>query len=151
MINHVHPNLGGFGTNTPGGETMKYLSAIRIRVKRKEGFKDESYVIEGKVYKNRFGYRDRVFYIVMLSGKGIHLGLSAMYDCFLLKLAERGKTVKINGESMGFLKSFFDNAHAGNDTVFEPFLELLEKRGGDITTGTDDEGEESELEEDRED
>jgi len=126
LINHLHPNLGGaWGMSTPGGLTMNYLSAIRIRLKRKEEFKDQSYMLEGKVTKNRFGYKDLTFHLMMLSGHGIHNGLTAMFDCFLSGLAERGATVKINGTGCGKLKEFFTNAHAGNNTVFDPFFELL--------------------------
>ena len=142
MINHVHPNLGSMGTTTPGGETVKYLSAVRIRMKRKEEFKDQSYAIEGKVVKNRFGYRDKQFYIIMLAGTGIHLGLSAMYDCFLFGLAERGKIVKIDGKSHGYLKTFFEEAHKGNNQVFDPFHELIEnaKSNNNIEPADDTEG-----------
>jgi recombination protein RecA len=125
MINHVHPNIGGMGSVTPGGETTKYLSAIRIRVKRKEEIFDQSYVMEGTVTKNRFGYRDRKFYIFMLAGAGIHLGLSALYDCFILQQAERGKVVKMDGKSYGYLKEFLKEAHKGNNDIFLPFIEKL--------------------------
>lgn len=146
MINHVHPNLGSMGTTTPGGETLKYLSAVRIRMKRKEDFPDQSYAIEGKVTKNRFGYKDRQFHIVMLAGIGIHLGLTAMYDCFLLKLAERGKTVKIQGKSLGYLKTFFEEAHKGNNTVFSPFLELINGYTSTDKSITETEDTETQLE-----
>lgn len=125
MINHVHQNIGGMGTTTPGGETTKYLSAVRMRVKRKEEVYDQSYVIEGTVTKNRFGYRDRKFYIFMLAGTGIHIGLTALYDCFVLGLAERAKVVKINGQSYGRLNNFLVAAHEGKNEVFQPFIDLL--------------------------
>ena len=67
MINHVHANIGSFGTVTPGGVSKNYLSAIIMRVKRKEEFPDQSYVIEGTVRKNRFGYRGRKFYLFILA------------------------------------------------------------------------------------
>jgi RecA/RadA recombinase len=125
MINHVHPVLGGMGTTTPGGETLKYLTGIRLRVKRKEEFPDQSYVMEGIVVKNRFGYRNRQFYIFMLSGTGIHVGLTAMYDCFILGLAERGKVVKMDGKSHGYLKDLVKAAHEGNNEVFQPFIDKV--------------------------
>jgi len=126
MINHVHPNIGFMGTSTPGGETLKYLSAVRIKMKRKEEMKDQSYAIEGKVTKNRFGYKDRLFYVVMLSGIGIHPGLTAMYDCTVLKLAEKTNGwMKINGTNLGREAAFYKSAHAGDNTVFEPFYELI--------------------------
>lgn len=125
MINHVHANIGGFGTVTPGGVSKNYLSAVIMRVKRKEEFKDQSYVIEGTVRKNRFGYRGRKFYIFVLAEKGIHFGLTAMYDCFLLELAERGKIIKIGNKKFGYMASLIKKAHAGENEVFEPFVSLL--------------------------
>jgi len=126
MINHVHPRLGGFGTVTPGGETKNYLSGIIIRVKRKQEFPDQSYVIEGKVSKNRYGYRDRKFYVTMLAGTGIHIGLSALVDCLLLGLAEAPRNnVKMDDVSHGKLNVFFQAAHAGNNDPFLPFIEKL--------------------------
>jgi len=126
MINHVHSNIGGFGSVTPGGETMKYLSAVRISVKRKEEFPDQSYVLEGKVRKNRFGYKDRQFYIFMLSGKGIHIGLTAMYECLLSDKAERTRNIiKIGGESQGHLKDLVQAGHDGDDEKFAVFRDLL--------------------------
>ena len=125
MINHVHASMGGFGTVTPGGVSKNYLSAVTMRVKRKEEFDDQSYVIEGTVRKNRFGYRNRKFYLFVLAEKGIHLGLTAMYDCFLLGLAERGKTIKIGDQKFGYLTKLVDKAQAGENEIFEPFLDLL--------------------------
>lgn len=125
MINHVHVNIGGMGTITPGGETVKYLSSVRFRIKRKEEVPDQSYLIEGSVFKNRFGYRDRKFYIFMLAGIGIHQGMTDLFDCFTLGLAERGKVVKVDGKSHGYLKDFLKAAHEGNTEVFMPFKEKL--------------------------
>ena len=127
MINHVHQLIGSTvkGYTTPGGETVKYLTAVRLRVKRKEEFPDQSYVIEGAVTKNRFGYRDRKFYIFMLAGTGIHIGLSAMYDCFILEKAERGKVVKMDGQSYGYLKDLVKAGHEKRNEVFQPFIDKL--------------------------
>jgi RecA/RadA recombinase len=128
LINHQHPIMGARGVNTPGGETIKYLCAARVRMSRKEAFPDYSYVIEGKVTKNRFGYKDTVFHIVNLSGKGIHRGLTWMYDGFLNKTIERDRgRVKINGESICTLKEAFIQAHAGNNDFFLPFRDAVYK------------------------
>lgn len=128
LINHQLPNIGSRGVNTPGGEAIKYLSIVRIRMSRKEEFPDKSYVIEGKVIKNRFGYKDTVFHFVNLSGKGIHWGLSWMYDGFLQKggriVRDRGK-VKIDGEKYCMLKEAFIEAHNGNNDFFLPFRDAV--------------------------
>lgn len=130
MINHVHQLIGGVmkGFTTPGGETVKYLTAVRIRVKRKEEFPDQSYIMEGVVTKNRFGYRDRKFYIFMLAGTGIHIGLSAMYNCFILEQAERGKVVKMDGQSYGYLKDLVKAGHEGRNEIFQPFIDKLSNK-----------------------
>src|SRR3990170_8627016 len=128
LINHQHPIIGSRGMNTPGGETIKYLCAIRVHMKRKEEFPDKSYVIEGRVTKNRFGYRDTIFYLVVLSGKGLHQGLTWMYDGFLNGTIERSRgRVKINGENICTLKEAFINAHAGNTEFFLPFRDAVYK------------------------
>lgn len=126
MVNHVHVNIGGMGTITPGGETVKYLASVRFRIKRKEEVPDQSYLIEGSVFKDRFGYRDRKFHIFMLAGAGIHQGMTDMFDCFILGLAERGKVVKVDGKSHGYLKDFLVAAHEGKNEVFVPFKEKLQ-------------------------
>jgi hypothetical protein len=74
----------------------------------------------------------------MLAGHGIHIGLTAMYDCFLLGLAERGKVVKIDGNSFGYLKDLVEDAHEGNNDKFVPFLDLLRTYSGVIENGSTD-------------
>ena len=124
-INHVHPNMSGFGTTTPGGQTIKYLSGVEIRMKKIEEFDDGSFVVTGKIRKNKFGIGQRVFFLFMLSGKGIHTGLTALQDCLVLEKAEKQRTIKINGESLGYMKDFIQSAHDGDDKAFQPFIKLL--------------------------
>lgn len=131
MINHAYPRIGGRGMDTPGGEVKKYLSSIRISVKRKyikgkyEEYPDGSYIIEGTVVKNRWGLKDKVFNLFVLSGKGIHIGLTAMYDSINLGLAKRDRTIKIGDISFGTMKSIVQEAHDGNDDFFNPFIQCL--------------------------
>ena len=131
MINHAYPKIGGRGLDTPGGEVKKYLASIRIAIKRKyikgkyEEFPDGSYIIEGTVVKNRWGLKDKVFNLFVLSGKGIHLGLTAMYDAINLGLVTRGKTIKIDERSFGTMKEVVRQAHDGNDDFFNPFIEIV--------------------------
>lgn len=131
LINHLHPIMGGRGMETPGGESIKYLCAVRVRMKRKEEFPDKSYVIEGRVTKNRFGYRDTVFHLVVLSGKGIHQGLTWMYDGFLNETIERSRgRVKISGDTICTLKEAFIKAHNKEDDFFLPFRDAVYKHSG---------------------
>lgn len=139
MINHAYPRIGGRGLDTPGGEVKKYLSSIRIAVKRKyikgkyEEYPDGSYIIEGTVVKNRWGLKDKVFNLFVLSGKGIHLGLTAMYDAINLGLVERGRTIKIGTHSFGTMREVVQQAHDGNDDFFETFVLVLADKTEDET------------------
>ena len=131
MINHAYPRIGGRGLDTPGGEVKKYLASIRIAVRRKyvkgkyEEFPDGSYIIEGTVVKNRWGLKDKVFNLFVLSGKGIHIGLTAMYDAIELGLATKARTIKIGDTAYGTMKEVVKQAHDGNDDFFIPFREIL--------------------------
>jgi hypothetical protein len=111
---------------------------VRILLKRQEDFPDGSYVLEGKVVKNRWGYRDRIFYIFMLAGKGIHKGLTAMYDGIILGKVERKKSIKIGETNMGFLKNIIEKAQEGNEEYFQPFYDVL--KGDEDVTGYKDIG-----------
>jgi hypothetical protein len=152
MVNHAYPKIGGRGLDTPGGEVKKYLSSIRIAVKRKyikgryEEYPDGSYIIEGTVVKNRWGLKEKVFNLFVLSGKGIHLGLTAMYDCINLGTAKRDRTIKIGDNSFGTMKECVQQAHNGNDDFFDPFVlcladkmedEMVEVEEDDNTTEED--------------
>ena len=66
-----------------------------------------------------------MFYFVVLGGKGIHIGLSAMYDCKVLKLATFGKSVTMNGVKYGSMRTIVAKAHAGEDEFFQPFIDAL--------------------------
>lgn len=125
MINHWYPVIGGRGWQSPGGEIKKYLAAVRILLKRKEECSFGSYVLEGKVVKNRYGYKNRLFYVFVLAGKGIHQGLSWLYDGILLEKVSRKKVIKIGDNSFGYFKAIIEQAQDGNDEFFEPFREAL--------------------------
>lgn len=143
IINHQLPNMGSRGVNTPGGEGIKYMSAVRMRMSRKEEFPDKSYVIEGKVLKNRFGYKDTVFHIINLAGLGIHQGLTWMYDGFLNNTIERSRgRVKINGENVCTLKEAFMQAHQGNNEFFLPFHDAVYNVPANAESLIDADGEE---------
>ena len=133
MINHWYPKIGSRGYDTPSGEVKKYLASIRILLRRKEEFKDGSYVLEGYTYKNRWGYKERRFYVFMLAGKGIHRGMSALYDGTLLGVVERKKIIKIGEENFGYIKNIImEHAHTGDDEFFQPFIDILKTDVGEI-------------------
>lgn len=152
MTNHAYPKIGGRGLDTPGGEVKKYLASIRIQVKRKfwkgkyEEFPDGSYIIEGLVVKNRWGLKDRKFDLFVLSGKGIHLGLTALYDGLKIGAVERGKSIKLNGKNYGYLRDVIKEAQSGNEEFFIPFFDAL-KGASDVQMPSEDEIGESVIEE----
>jgi RecA/RadA recombinase len=126
MVNHWVPKLGSRGYNAPGGEVKSFLASVRILLKRIEKFPDGSYVLQGEVKKNRWGLPDKLFYIFMLSAKGAHEGLTALYDCTMLGKAEyKNGIVKMNNESLGRMSKFVKGAHEGNDELFGCFYKAL--------------------------
>jgi len=130
-INHQLVDIGGRSfLYTPGGDELKYLSRIRISVKRKEEFPDGSYAIQGTVPKNGYGLRNRVFFVFVLSGIGIHQGMSAVYDCIQAKILTKGKGDRVyawkeTGEKISGLSTFAKLAKEGNTEAFIPFHEAL--------------------------
>jgi len=126
-INHWYPRIGSYGWATPGGEVKKYIMTIRILLKQKEQFDDGSYVLEGQVYKNRWGKSDKKFHLFSLAGKGLHKGMTAIIDGANVNKCPitRSTTVKIGDESYGYLSNIIKEAQDGNDEFFEPFLEAI--------------------------
>jgi RecA/RadA recombinase len=132
--NHQHLRMGGTydmlsagPVVTPGGETKNYLSSVRILMRRKEKFPDGSYTVHGKVTKNKWGICFQEFDMFCLSGRGFHLGLSAMLDCVNLKLAKRvsGGMVMIGKTKIAKLSTLVKKAD--DPEIFEPFFEALEE------------------------
>lgn len=135
IINHVHQIIGGRGHTTAGGVTLTYMAAVRIMIWTAEQFVQEvasgerpiGYLVQGKTEKLRFGGKGRTFLYYIVPGIGVHSGVSAMFDCFNLGLAERSTTVKMGGKSMGYLKKeFLEYAESGKMRKFDPFIEALE-------------------------
>lgn len=135
LINHQHPAIGYMGTTQPGGMTKKYAASIRIaisrmrRKNREEVYPDGSYIIKGKVVKNRWGLEDREFNLFVLAGKGVHKGLTAMYDGVVLKLVDKERTIKIGEQNFGSLKEILAHAQDGDEEYFQPFYQVLENIG----------------------
>ena len=125
IISHLSQIIGGRGSETTGGTAKKFLASLRIRLRRVESFDDGSYLIEGKLEKNRWGVEDKTFQMCYLSGKGFHTGLSAVFDCVTIGVAKRERTVKMGENSYGFISKLFDQASKGEDAVFEPFKDAL--------------------------
>lgn len=129
LLNHYYPKIGTRGYDTPAGEVKKFITTIRILLRRLEEFPDGSYALEGEIKKNRWGFNGRKFYVFVLVGRGLHRGLSAMLDGIIMKKVTRKSVIKIGGENMGRMASIVKIAKSGDEAFFEPFYAVLE---GDI-------------------
>jgi RecA/RadA recombinase len=124
---HIHQIIGGRGTLTSGGETKKFMAATRLFVSQGEKFDDGSYLIKGKVEKNRHGLEDTKFTMFCLAGYGFHKGLSDVFTCVDLGLAKRDRTLKLNGTSVGFISKIIEAGKDPNSAMFIPFHEALQQ------------------------
>lgn len=135
FVNHQHQAVGGRGHRTPGGQALKNAAAVRIRFWRSEHYfvdpqtrkQITGYLAEGQVEKNRYGGTGDYFQLFFLEGRGLHPGLTAMFDCKKFGLAEFGTTVKMDGESYGYINATLIKAALdGDDATFQPFIKKLE-------------------------
>ena len=121
-------------THAPGGvvkENMAFIDIISKIPYIKYGntgytahFGD-GWVFEGKVTKNRFGLSHSDFWVYIVGGQGIHKGLTAMFDCVKLGLAEI-KTgnklyMKSTGEELGRVSDIIKKR---DDYDFDMFYNL---------------------------
>lgn len=144
LVNHKYAVLGSAGAHTTaGGLAPQNLSAVRVWLYRKESIiktaDQDDYYAEGRVMKLRYGGKGRKFGVCFLSGRGVHPGLTALFDCFRLEIASRGATVKIGKTSHGRLSTLVAAARAGDEKPFEPFYEALQNFDGTIQEETEDE------------
>lgn len=136
--NHVKPVFGGFKSFGPppmessGGRAVGYLSTQSIDIKRLFGydFSDAGgWILEGKVDKNRDGYRGRKFYLYMQAGEGVHVGLTAMFECIIAGMAQdKGKKVVMDGVDYGKIVKIIENRH-NDPAFFNPFINALASQG----------------------
>ena len=136
MLSHTQQRLSMFATNrgsdTTGGDVKKDLAKVRLKLKRKtdnllEDAKGENaYVIEGVAEKLSFGRDGRMFWVVVLGGKGIHKGMTALYECKMAKLCTFGASITLDGKKYGSMGSILEKAHAGDDEFFQPFINALQ-------------------------
>ena len=135
LTNHWYGDIGKNRYISPGGNVKDYLMGVQIHLKRKyvsiggeqkKNFPDGSYRLTGTLYKNRYGFDGTQFTVFIKSGVGIHRGLTAMFDALDLKLAKRGKTIKIGDESFGYLPSILRDKWQ-DDEFFQPFYDALKE------------------------
>jgi hypothetical protein len=145
LTNHLHPKIGSMmsGQDTSGGEKKKFLAHIRIDLKRayigNSGVDfGESYLLKGHVDHNRFGFPKRDFYVFIVGGEGIHVGLTALWDCVLAghatlsaKSIKDSVIVNMDGNSYGKFRAIF--AERSNPEFFVPFVNRLrEQESADV-------------------
>lgn len=138
VVNHVYANLGFAGSTTSGGDALKYLSRVRIRLSRKAQVSDEeekpkaatdyaggSYLIGGTCEKLSFGPSRRTFNVFCVANRGLHLGMSAVWDGITNGLVSAEKTIKIGEQSFGYMSKLVKEAEDGHDDVFQPFIDAI--------------------------
>lgn len=150
LTNHVHPTIGSMvqGQTTSGGEKKKYLAQVRIDLKRAYIGNSpvnfgESYLLRGKIDSNRFGYSGKEFYVFIVGGEGIHVGLTALWDCVIAKHATlSAKSIKdsvvvsMDGESYGKFRTILENRN--DKDFFAPFINKLREES-DVEVEEDEE------------
>jgi RecA/RadA recombinase len=148
LTNHVHPTIGSMvqGQSTSGGEKKKYLAHVRIDLKRAYIGNSpvnfgESYLLKGKIDSNRFGFSGKEFYVFIIGGEGIHVGLTALWDCVIAGHAKlSAKSIKdsvgvsLDGQSFGKFRTIFNERN--NPEFFTPFINALREND---TVSTEDE------------
>lgn len=151
LISHVSTSMSmtptNTGSSTTGGEAKKNLSKVRIKMRKlpepaMTELDDNAYVIEGTVEKFNFGKDRRKFYCVVLGGKGIHVGLSAVYDCKMLKLASFGRSVTLGKDKYKNIRELVRMAHDGETEYFQPFISALQNPSRVQTVGEPEDEEE---------
>lgn len=147
VVNHVHGIMGGRGHTTKGGERLKFLAGLRAMIWSSENFykgEDEKiplgFLVRGQMEKLRFGGKGREFQFYIVPGFGVHEGVSAMFDCLELGLAEKDGQgrVKLDGKSLGYIKSdLLTYAAEGKFRKFYPFIDLIQKQYEKVEHGED--------------
>lgn len=114
MANHRYEKIGtglAFATyNAPGGVVKENMAHINIENKvpyfnKKQMQFGDVWIFEGKVLKNRFGMSHSDFWVCVVGGQGIHRGLTALFDCVKLGMADIASgnklVIKDTGEDLG--------------------------------------------------
>jgi RecA/RadA recombinase len=145
VINHSYQIIGGRGHTTAGGIVLPALAGVRVHMWSGEKFfEDEDtamenpigFLVKGAIEKNRFGGPGRNFQFYIVPGIGVHVGVSAMFDCFAFGLAERGSRVKLGERSVGFLKAdLLSYAADGRMRKFYPFMEAMDEYSKHVERG----------------
>ena len=129
-INHTHPNIGGRGFITPGGNTKTYLANTRVWIRVVDSDRPTAtgnFLAEAKVQKLKHGgtHAERKGWIYFVPGYGVARGMTAVFDCSKFGLADLGAVVRLDGESHGRMRQLVAAELNGEHEVFEPFHKAL--------------------------
>lgn len=133
MTNHWYEKIGTRGYQSPGGNVKDYLFGVQIHLgreyvsvggKNSRSYPDGSYILNGTIYKNRYGKDRKTFKVFVKGGFGIHKGITAVLDAKDLGLTGSGRTIKLGDESYGYFKDIVENKW-NDPEFFEPFYEVL--------------------------
>lgn len=142
IVNHMLAQMGSqydptnidWGFSTPGGYTIKFGCAARLRMNRKETFDDGTFEVEIRVDKLRYGGQSKVKRgrAMIVPGVGVSPALTAAFDCMDLGYARRKNYVQVLDEKDGKewknvsrLSDLIRYVREGRVEKFEPFYERI--------------------------
>lgn len=132
LTNHLHPNMGMAGQSTVGGKAIEYHCILQLRLYAQEKFDDGSLLDQGTIYKIRFrgDARNRAnFNVFIKAGKGVHIGLTAVFDCIGYEFAAKEKqtgVITMGGKSYGRLSRMIEEKW-DDPELFQPFIDKAYK------------------------
>ena len=130
-INHTHPNIGGHGFDTPGGRKKKYLSNVRLWIRRLESdipSGSGNFVAKIVVQKLKYGASGKEALVYFIPGYGVSKEMTDVFDCIKEGIAERGASISLNGKKMGRISTLASKAlePQKNAALFKQFQQALD-------------------------
>jgi energy-coupling factor transporter ATP-binding protein EcfA2 len=140
ITNVAYANLMSFaGNHTKGGHAPNDLTSIHMNISQgKIGNANVSYptgkLLNIRIDKNNFGITGQTAQVFTLGETGIHIGLTAVFDCLRYGYATFARSkFTLNGESAGSIHDMLANPEAIK--MFTPFIETLKLAQDDILAG----------------
>ena len=135
IVNHMLQSFDAFGGKySPGGKSIKFGIIAKLWIRRDETLSDGTFKAKIRVEKFRHGGRNkrREANIVIIPDIGVSPQLTAVFDCFSEKLAQRQKSGMVEifqakkWTKVAKLSTLVDRAKNGNFDSFAPFVSVLE-------------------------
>ena len=156
LVNHSLQSFGVGGHYSPGGKTKNFARGVALYMYVNDRqFPYGCWQIEVRVEKLRVGgtYKERIGQVFFIPAFGVAPHMTAVMDCFRLKLANRtGGWVRYKeGDEwvvVGRMAELIEAEMEGNTEIFEPFhallrdyeKQLLEDNDGQEADRGDDDG-----------